>query len=94
MMETQYPKSRFGYGDLRRHFAATAPALWWSAEGQIACDAHKPRQGSDTFRFAKWAPMTNADAKSLAQSIGRSPTCETCDARRDRHEHATKEDGK
>ena len=65
-----------------------APALWWSAEGQIACARHTPFPGSDTFRWAAWAPLTVADAKALAREIGRAPTCETCAAIELREEEA------
>jgi hypothetical protein len=55
--------------------------LFWSERGAVACAAHAPYRGSDTWRWERWRRIT---PKVLAEIVrqggiaGRSPRCEVC----------------
>lgn len=55
-------------------------ALYQSERGEIACLAHEPFTGSDSWNHDRWAPITQREAADFEREIGRAPSCETCAA--------------
>ena len=58
---------------------ATMPSLtglFWSERGRLACAAHTPFEGSDTWLWERWAPVPEEAVK--ATHGGPVLRCETC----------------
>ncbi len=58
---------------------ATTPSptgLYWSERGHVACAAHTPFEGSDTWLWERWAPVPE-EAVTAAHG-GPVLRCETC----------------
>jgi hypothetical protein len=53
--------------------------LFWSEQGAIACGLHAPFRGSDTWNAGRWRPMHKAARTELHKTLGRAPSCETCE---------------
>ena len=63
---------------MRRMATTTSPTgLFWSQRGEIACAAHTPYVGSDTWIWDRWEPMPQEAAHGYAQR-GYVARCESC----------------
>jgi hypothetical protein len=60
--------------------ATTTDDLLWDEQGQIACTAHAPYAGSDTFVYGRWRAIRSDEADGFEREVGRQPACETCAA--------------
>jgi hypothetical protein len=69
--------------------------LLMSEGGEIACPAHAPYAGSDSFVLGRWRPMRTSERVDFHAEVGRAPRCETCRAIEERHaegRHAERKD--
>jgi hypothetical protein len=57
---------------------ATTTEVLWSEQGALACPAHAPFKGSDTWVYERWRPITTAERAEFERDVGRPPECETC----------------
>jgi len=54
--------------------------LLWDEGGRIACEAHAPYRGTDTWVWGRWRAIKWAEAAGFEREVGRPPACETCSA--------------
>jgi hypothetical protein len=52
--------------------------LFWSERGEIACRAHAPHEGSDTWKFDGWCSVAPDDRLRWSEIAGKTMDCETC----------------
>ena len=57
--------------------------LLWNERGQIGCalPGHAPHEGSDTWVWERWRPLTLNERVDFAAELGHAPECEVCAAR-------------
>ena len=58
---------------------ATPEPLLWSEQGALACRRHAPTEGSDTWRWGRWRPLTRAEVVEFEEELGHPPACESCE---------------
>ena len=56
---------------------STPTGLYWSERGHLACAAHTPYEGSDTWIWERWEPLPAEAAVGFADA-GYTARCETC----------------
>ena len=58
------------------------PQLLWNERGQVGCTipGHAPYPGTDSWVWERWKRITPREAAAFAREVGRSPSCETCNA--------------
>jgi hypothetical protein len=39
--------------------AASQTTLYWSRQGEVACDIHAPQQSSERWQSERWSPIPN-----------------------------------
>lgn len=59
--------------------------LLMSEGGQIACQAHAPYAGTDTYVLDGWRAMRVTERVDFHAELGHAPACETCNAIARRH---------
>lgn len=59
----------------------TTTELLWSERGAISCREHAPQEGTDTWVWGRWRPLTLAETTEFEHEVGRQPACETCASR-------------
>ena len=52
--------------------------LFWSERGEVACAAHAPYPGTDTWKWERWRQLTEEEAREWTRQLGHAPKCETC----------------
>lgn len=65
--------------------------LLWNERGQIGCTlpGHAPHEGTDTWVWERWRPMTLNERVDFAADLGHAPECEVCAARARRGHEAS-----
>lgn len=64
-----------------------AKPIYWSEQGECACEEHAPYRGSDTWRSERWSEITPDTMREIAAERGPGwattswVACETCGAR-------------
>ena len=65
--------------------------LYWSEQGERACQDHTPYPGSDSWRSGRWAPVPAVAMPELARTHGADAVlCETCAAKARNESNASK----
>jgi hypothetical protein len=54
--------------------------ILWSENGELACEAHAPYRGSDSWVQGRWRPVRKDEVDEFTREVGRAPACETCRA--------------